>query len=424
MKVRYQIALVLCVLLQTIITQGQTFSIPIDSVILEISVDSYRGHFDSLRTLPGNSRKVMEQEQQSADHDACRDYILRCFQSYFGYNNCYLHHFEQDRFKGLANVIGIKKGTDLSAGIWVVSAHYDSNNNNERNFTSPYIAPGANDNGTGLAAILEMARLLQHIETRSTIIFAAWDMEEIFTNGTGTGSGKWMDELVSSKTKTQWDQLGRLGKINIKDFKGNINFDMFGNPQQIKNDKPVLWACYARDDQKEFTASYAASVNRYIPSILAVSYGRLIWSDHQTFALKKIPAVENLEANYLHDPYYHTYSDHVYNSDNINFEFATNVTRGGLAFLLEQVLHNKVDWAFTADDELCLSETPHFYWIKNESSPANIQIFDQYGNIVSKINQATLNYNPSKDGLYLIVSTNSHGNKKQLKYMRMKEKLF
>lgn len=40
-------------------------------------------------------------------------------------------------------------------------------------------APGADDNASGAAVVLEAARLLSSIQTPYTIIFALWDEEEI-----------------------------------------------------------------------------------------------------------------------------------------------------------------------------------------------------------------------------------------------------
>ncbi len=66
------------------------------------------------------------------------------------------------------NIIGIKLGTRTPQQIVVVGAHADS----------VKISPGANDNGSGVAAVLEAARLLAHVFTTRTIHFVAFGAEE------------------------------------------------------------------------------------------------------------------------------------------------------------------------------------------------------------------------------------------------------
>ncbi len=66
------------------------------------------------------------------------------------------------------NVIGIKAGTRAVNEIVVVGAHADS----------VKVSPGANDNGSGVAAVLEAARLLAKVPTARTVHFAAFGAEE------------------------------------------------------------------------------------------------------------------------------------------------------------------------------------------------------------------------------------------------------
>lgn len=67
------------------------------------------------------------------------------------------------------NVIGIKRGTTKPDEILVVGGHLDS---------VPF-APGANDNASGVAAMLEVARLLADVPTARTVHFVAFGAEEV-----------------------------------------------------------------------------------------------------------------------------------------------------------------------------------------------------------------------------------------------------
>lgn len=67
------------------------------------------------------------------------------------------------------NVIGIKRGIRQPNEIMVVGGHRDS----------VPVSPGANDNGSGTAAVIEAARLLASIRTARTIHFIAFGAEEL-----------------------------------------------------------------------------------------------------------------------------------------------------------------------------------------------------------------------------------------------------
>ncbi|NWF70902.1 MAG: M20/M25/M40 family metallo-hydrolase [Chloroflexi bacterium] len=75
------------------------------------------------------------------------------------------------------NVIGILNGTQPGAGVIIVGAHYDSISFDFENSTTN--APGANDNATGVAALLELARIISQRPHRQTIVFVAFGAEEI-----------------------------------------------------------------------------------------------------------------------------------------------------------------------------------------------------------------------------------------------------
>lgn len=75
---------------------------------------------------------------------------------------------ERQSYATGVNVIGIKAGTKTPAERVIVSAHYDSVAN----------CPGADDNGTGVAATLEAARVLSQQPHDRTLVVACWDEEE------------------------------------------------------------------------------------------------------------------------------------------------------------------------------------------------------------------------------------------------------
>ncbi|MCX6367144.1 MAG: M28 family metallopeptidase [Armatimonadetes bacterium] len=76
----------------------------------------------------------------------------------------------------LGNALAMLPGTDTPERVIVVSGHYDSRVTDVLDATSP--APGANDDASGVAVVLECARLMAGLKPRCTVIFAAVTGEE------------------------------------------------------------------------------------------------------------------------------------------------------------------------------------------------------------------------------------------------------
>lgn len=102
--------------------------------------------------------------------------------------------------RSVPNVIGIKPGSSIPDDIVVVGGHLDSVPG----------SPGANDNASGVAAVLEAARLLAEVPTARTVHFVAFGGEEI--------------DLLGSQHYVRT----RTGPVI-----GMINLDMVGNGPQV-----------------------------------------------------------------------------------------------------------------------------------------------------------------------------------------------
>lgn len=105
------------------------------------------------------------------------------------------------------NIVGVLNGTTPGAGFIILGAHYDSINTDFADATG--FAPGANDNGSGVAGLIEIARVLSQRQYRSSIIFVAFSAEEVNRRG--------------SQAFVEWAQTQGL------DIAGMINIDSIGN---------------------------------------------------------------------------------------------------------------------------------------------------------------------------------------------------
>jgi acetylornithine deacetylase/succinyl-diaminopimelate desuccinylase-like protein len=79
------------------------------------------------------------------------------------------------------DVLAIQRGTTDPDRVIVISGHMDSRVTDPLNFTSD--APGANDDASGVAAVMEAARVLSKRKFAATLVFAALSGEEQGLNG-------------------------------------------------------------------------------------------------------------------------------------------------------------------------------------------------------------------------------------------------
>jgi aminopeptidase Y len=111
-----------------------------------------------------------------------------------------------DTFRGIAttyNVLAESVGGDPN-NVIMAGAHLDSVN----------AGPGINDNGSGSAAILEVAEQMAKVEPRNKVRFAWWGAEE---SGL-VGSTYYVNNLPA-------DQLAKIALY--------LNFDMIGSPNHV-----------------------------------------------------------------------------------------------------------------------------------------------------------------------------------------------
>ena len=76
----------------------------------------------------------------------------------------------------VTNVIAIQRGTTHPNRVVIITGHIDSRVTDAMNATSD--APGANDDGSGTAAVIEAARILSGHKFPNTIVFAPLTGEE------------------------------------------------------------------------------------------------------------------------------------------------------------------------------------------------------------------------------------------------------
>jgi len=264
--------------------------------------------------------------------EKAKDYIKKSFlESNFT--------LEEDSYlvegKQVSNIIAEKKGKHFPEKIILVGAHYDTVEN----------SPGADDNATAIAALLEMAAFFSKIEVSRTIRFVAFTLEEPpFFGSKQMGSRRY-----ASACRSKGEQI---------EFMLCLEMMGYGHKKHPQNFPPIL-------DKKEVPSSgdfltvvslpvmskyvylwekiyNQVSKQKIFPMIAPASVPGIDLSDHTSFIKNNYPAVMICDTGFYRNKNYHTPSD---TYDTLNFKFlAQNIYNSILTLKkiinLNQILEN------------------------------------------------------------------------------------
>ncbi len=125
----------------------------------------------------------------------------------------------------MTNPTAILRGVDKNDDrVFIVAAHIDSRNGNPND--SIGLAPGANDDASGVAAVLELSRIMSKQKFPATIIFAAFSGEEQGLHGAAHLAKKAKDEKWNLVAMLNNDMIGN-SYSNQTLLKNNIQFRVF-----------------------------------------------------------------------------------------------------------------------------------------------------------------------------------------------------
>ena len=182
------------------------------------------------------------------------------------------------------NIYAIQKGTTDPKKCWIICAHYD-----DKSFEgSP---AGADDNASGTAAVLEIARVLSTKAFPYTIIYALWDNEEQNLDGSRyfvENNPLYFDQIqcVINLDMIGWDKdSDYVFEIHVREVGNSIGIGQ--NIVKLNND-------------------YTLGL---LPNTVNPGNGS---SDQAAFWQGGIPAVAFYENGNDFNPYYHKLSDSVY----------------------------------------------------------------------------------------------------------------
>lgn len=137
---------------------AQTPSTFYQQIVSRVSSDTVLANLQKLESLG-------KKEPGTAALDNTANWLISKYAS-FGYTNIVRDTFDYGGHQ-LYNLIITKYGTVFPPKYIIIDGHYDT-----------YQGPGVNDNGSGVAVILEIARLLSNVQTAYSIKFINFSAEE------------------------------------------------------------------------------------------------------------------------------------------------------------------------------------------------------------------------------------------------------
>jgi hypothetical protein len=205
-----------------------------------------------------------------------------------GYTNVRLHDYNDWN----DNVVCVKEGSLHPDEVVVLGAHYDSDS------WDIHDAPGADDNATGTAGVMEAARVMANYEFERSVIFIAFSGEE--------------EGLVGSEA---WASNAAEAGMDIV---GMVNLDMLC--YLAAGDREDIDIISNRSSGPLRGLAFDA-IRTYVPELAAVrSRLRRGTSDHASFWNNGYRAIFFFEDSDSYSPYIHTPDDIVGLSAN-NFDF-------------------------------------------------------------------------------------------------------
>jgi len=204
----------------------------------------------------------------------------------------------------LGNAVAILKGTDGSdKRVYVVSGHLDSRVTDVMNRTSD--APGANDDGSGVAGVIEAARIMSKYKFAATIIFVAVSGEEQSLLGSGFMAAKAKKEGWNIDAMLNNDMIGSNNSSETQII-DNTRLRVFseGLPsyELDKNAKAIRQFGLENDGKSRQLARYVKEIGeRYVDQLEVKLIYRndrfLRGGDHTPFVENGFPAVRITEMN-------------------------------------------------------------------------------------------------------------------------------
>ena len=293
------------------------------------------------------------------------------------------------------NDIAIQYGTEFPNEYVVCGAHYDSYSTQ-----IPDVAPGADDNASGTAGILEIAKILSKYDFKRSIIYCAFSAEELGLIGSGYYAEQCASQNMNIVAYFNMDMIGYLAPE--KDIRIH-----FSNPTSAK-----ILADYCQNISEVYFPEIPFSYNNYMSG-----------SDHRSFINAGYMGITSIEHDFTANPYYHQINDIIGLGIN-SPELVEVIVRANLASVATLAMYGKeMSYGnFEINPKFKIYPNPTTgelriengeFGIRNyELGIMNVEIFDIYGrkqsshHLITSSSNHLINISHLPAGIYFITIAN------------------
>jgi aminopeptidase YwaD len=213
------------------------------------------------------------------------------------------------------NIVAEKKGKTFPDRILILGAHYD---------TIPD-SPGADDNASAIAVLLEVARNIQIVPLDCTVRLIAFSLEEY----NFIGSTHYVESLKKGE-----EEIRGMISLEMVGFTGpRQDYPPYLNPKYYPNVGDFI-GIIGNERSKGLLEKVCQSFKTHIPQLpleflIVPGNGEgmeeVRLSDHSTFWDQGFPALMVTDTSFLRNPNYHLPSDRM---ETLDFEFMQKVAVG------------------------------------------------------------------------------------------------
>ncbi len=293
----------------------------IQQTLQTISVEQIKSHVQALEGVrhPITAPEALE---------AAADYIKGDFES-LRYEILEHHFLEDDH--DYRNIIGIHRGTRHPEKFVLVLAHFDSE----------LETPGANDNASGVAAVLELARVLRPLSFDVSILFAGVNLEERKSNGAIRPIARGSRALAEYAKVNNWDVQGVIDLEEIA-FAGETATQTAPENLTIEFPKTGNFiGIVGNENSAEMVSRFVKSIHQnQIPlpcvPLVVPGNGEILpdtrRSDHAPFWDAGYQAIMVTDTADFRTPHYHQITDTL---ETLNLDFAAEVCRATAGLIID-----------------------------------------------------------------------------------------
>ncbi|NQV03630.1 MAG: M20/M25/M40 family metallo-hydrolase [Bacteroidia bacterium] len=283
----------------------RTLNPVIEACVNEVNPDSIQVNLQHLQDygsrflLLDNRKEIAEWIAGKFQSYGYTDVVLDSFLCYINWGGIFIDTLWE------YNIVATLTGQSAPDEIYIVGGHYDA-----IVLATPDTAPGADDNGSGTVATMEIARVMKKMDFQpeATIKFCLFAAEEL---------GLFGSRFLAERSREEGEDIRYM-----------LNMDMIANnPDSVNLIKIYEYVLF------EWAAQVAASAFEAYTGLEVVIPGNNLnqGSDSFPYWLNGYPSIFVQEFDF--SPHYHSHNDVV---ANCNINYCAEVTKGACATLMDQ----------------------------------------------------------------------------------------